>query len=244
MGNYTVYMHISPSNKRYIGITSQKEINIRWQNGYGYKHNKYFTNAINKYGWDSFQHIIIARGLDEEEAKWLEIELIREWDSINPNKGYNISFGGDTGNHLKGENHPMYGKNPRDYMSEEAKKEHDRKISEAMKGKQHTKRTRKKISKSKKGSIPWNKGKTNIYSEETRKKISEANKGKNTGKNNPCAKSVICVTTNMIFTTVKEGTEYYNCNNISLCCKGRRKSAGKLSDGTKLVWRFIEIIEL
>ena len=60
--NYTVYMHISPSNKRYIGITSTK-IEERWRNGKGYKHNKHFTNAINKYGWDNFEHIIIAKDL-------------------------------------------------------------------------------------------------------------------------------------------------------------------------------------
>ena len=31
---------------------------------------------------------------------------------------------------------------------------------------------------------------------------------------------------------------------IVRCCKNKQKSAGKLSDGTKLVWRYIEIIEL
>lgn len=31
---YTIYKHISPSNKAYIGITSQQP-NKRWQNGYG-----------------------------------------------------------------------------------------------------------------------------------------------------------------------------------------------------------------
>lgn len=44
---WKVYMHTSPSNKRYIGITKRK-VNKRWQNGNGYKHNTYFTNAIKK----------------------------------------------------------------------------------------------------------------------------------------------------------------------------------------------------
>ena len=92
---WTVYMHISPSNKRYIGITS-KEPKKRWGlDGRKYHHNKHFINAIEKYGWDNFQHIIVAKGLDEETAKWLEIELIREWDTTNPNKGYNVSPGGN-----------------------------------------------------------------------------------------------------------------------------------------------------
>ena len=97
--NYIVYMHISPNNKRYIGLTCQKP-EYRWNNGKGYKHNEYFTNAINKYGWDNFEHIIIAKGLTEDEAKWLEIELIREWDSMNRDKGYNLTKGGEGANGL------------------------------------------------------------------------------------------------------------------------------------------------
>jgi very-short-patch-repair endonuclease len=36
---------------------------------------------------------------------------------------------------------------------------------------------KQKLSKARKGKIPWNKGKKNVYSEETRRKISEAQKG-------------------------------------------------------------------
>lgn len=216
MNNYTVYIHISPSDKRYIGITSRKP-EYRWSNGKGYKNNKYFTNAINKHGWNNFQHIIIARGLSEEEAKWLEIQLIREWDSTNLNKGYNITLGGESGNGympseerkrelselFKGENNPNYGK----HLSEETRK----KLSEAHKGK--------------------------IISEKTRKKMSESRKG----KNHPQAKTAICITTGKIFHTTKEGAKYYNCSNhIPECCKGKIKSCGKLPDGTKLVWMYLE----
>lgn len=56
---YTVYMHVSPSGKRYIGITSQK-VEKRWANGKGYKTQQYFYRAIKKYGWNNFQHIIVA----------------------------------------------------------------------------------------------------------------------------------------------------------------------------------------
>lgn len=45
------------------------------------------------------------------------------------------------------------------------------------KRKPFTEETRKKISESHKGRIPWNKGKKNIYSEDTLKKLSAANKG-------------------------------------------------------------------
>lgn len=54
-------------------------------------------------------------------------------------------------------------------------------ISESLKGTSRTPFTeehRRKLSESKKGIIPWNKGKHDIYSEETRRKMGEANKGK------------------------------------------------------------------
>lgn len=46
--NYTVYIHITPNNKYYVGITS-KDVNIRWRNGNGYSNNSHFFNTINKY---------------------------------------------------------------------------------------------------------------------------------------------------------------------------------------------------
>ena len=176
--NYTVYMHISPSGKRYIGITSL-EPKRRWRSGKGYPNNEHFTSAIEKYGWDNFEHIIIAKGLSEEEAKWLEIKLIREWDSVNQDKGYNISLGGDG----------TSGMNPRDYMTEEAKRERDRKASESMKGKNKGKNPRdsmteeakieqgRKISEAHKGKNHHMYGEH--HSEETKRKIGESRKGKN-----------------------------------------------------------------
>ena len=44
-----------------------------------------------------------------------------------------------------------------------------------------------------------------------------------------------------MFYLVKEGAEYYNCNNSNIikCCKGTKETCGKLLDGTKLQWRYI-----
>ena len=101
MNNYKVYVHINKANgKRYFGVTKQ-DVNKRWKNGKGYPNNKYFTKDINKYGWENFEHIVIAKGLTEEEAKWLEIELIREWDTSNREYGYNKSLGGESINGYK-----------------------------------------------------------------------------------------------------------------------------------------------
>lgn len=88
-----LYMHISPSGKKYIGITKQKPLN-RWKNGEGYKRNEYFYRAILKYGWDNFEHRILYSDLSEEEANQKEYELIKLYDLTNPQKGYNLRAGG------------------------------------------------------------------------------------------------------------------------------------------------------
>ena len=91
---YTVYVHTSPSKKKYVGITKQK-VKERWRNGKGYNSNIYFSNAVEKYGWDNFKHEIIAENLSEKDAKLLEIRLIKEFKSDNRQFGYNITKGGD-----------------------------------------------------------------------------------------------------------------------------------------------------
>lgn len=98
---YCVYKHTSPSNKVYIGITFNPK--RRWYDGNGYLHKrkdgKYnqplFARAILKYGWDNFTHEILEDNLSKEQACELEKKYIQEYDSTNPQKGYNISFGGD-----------------------------------------------------------------------------------------------------------------------------------------------------
>lgn len=91
---YTVYVHISPSKKYYVGLTSLKP-NFRWgRNGHGYQ-SQYFSRAIRKYGWDNFEHIIVAEELPKEEACTLEKMLINALQSNNHKYGYNITDGGD-----------------------------------------------------------------------------------------------------------------------------------------------------
>ena len=90
---YTVYCHTNKINgKKYIGITSQKP-EKRWgTNGRNYKGQK-FHNAIEKYGWDNFEHELLFNNLTEQSAKDKEIELIRTYNTQR--NGYNISSGGD-----------------------------------------------------------------------------------------------------------------------------------------------------
>jgi very-short-patch-repair endonuclease/predicted RNA-binding Zn-ribbon protein involved in translation (DUF1610 family) len=55
-------------------------------------------------------------------------------------------------------------------------------------------------------------------------------------------KSVICLTTGVIYNSIVEATRMNGANrsHISDCCNGKRKSSGKLKDGTKLKWAYVK----
>lgn len=120
---YTVYLHRNKINQKvYIGITSQ-DCNARWRReGQGYKQQPKFYHAIEKYGWDNFEHIILFTNLTKELAEQKEIELIKLYNSIE--NGYNIYPGGNLINH-----------------TEETKQ----KLSQIMKGKKHTEIAKQKM---------------------------------------------------------------------------------------------------
>lgn len=136
-GNYCVYIHTSPNGKMYVGQTRQKP-EYRWNNGNGYlsknKHGKYsqpaLAHAIIKYGWDNFEHEIVASNLTKEEADNFEKLLIKKLNTMDSRYGYNLREGGQNSE-----------------ISEETRK----KISETLKGNILSEETRKKMSESRKG---------------------------------------------------------------------------------------------
>lgn len=145
-GTYCVYCHTNKTNnKRYVGITKLAPPK-RWCAGKGYCTQPKFYRAIEKYGWDGFDHEIIANNLTEDEAKNFEILLIQKLDCIK--NGYNTSRGGDSGNcieytpemrakcseRFRGENNPRYGIK----LDDETK----RKISESLMGRKIPEQTR------------------------------------------------------------------------------------------------------
>ena len=91
---WTIYMHKNKKNRKvYIGVTGQIP-EYRWGvNGNGY-HDGRFRNAINKYGWEGFEHIILYEGLTKEGAERHEVRLIQKYDSTHRDKGYNNAVGG------------------------------------------------------------------------------------------------------------------------------------------------------
>lgn len=89
---YLLYYHKTPSGKYYVGITHHKNPNRRWQNGFGYKRQVKFYNAIIKYGWSNIEHCVIKSDLDLDTACALEKEYIQQYNSIE--NGYNVDLGG------------------------------------------------------------------------------------------------------------------------------------------------------
>ena len=92
--SWTVYAHITPDGKMYIGMTGIKPWR-RWGYGHHYKKMPVFYNAIQKYGWENIQHEIIASGLTKDEASHMEKLLIEKLDLTNPDYGYNIMIGNE-----------------------------------------------------------------------------------------------------------------------------------------------------
>ena len=89
---WSVYMHTTPEKKVYIGATSIPP-KVRWNYGYGYRRSPFYE-TIKQFGWNNIDHTVIDTGLSEEEAYNLERQLIEEYDSTNPEKGYNRAIGG------------------------------------------------------------------------------------------------------------------------------------------------------
>lgn len=173
---------------------------------------------------------ILHKNIDEDTAFGLEIYYIWLYRDVIGYELCNLTDGGEG----------TSGLNPIERMSDVKRKERSNKLREAnigennpmfgmcgdknpFYGKQHTDEVKEKISKA-------NKGRSFKRTEENKMKISKARK-----------KKVICITTNEIFDSAQEASIYYNLDKgaVSKCCRGKQKTAGKLTDGTKLVWKYL-----
>lgn len=72
---YTVYRHLFPNGKTYIGITRQTPED-RWQDGFGYQKNRKMFGDIVRFGWNNIEHQVLASGLSYGDAMAMERNLI------------------------------------------------------------------------------------------------------------------------------------------------------------------------
>lgn len=205
---YTVYQHKNKINgKIYIGITMQ-EPEQRWgSNGINYKSSPHFYSAIQKYGWDNFEHNILFQNLTKEEACKKEQELIAEYNSMDRDFGYNSTSGGESFTMNKETKQKisqalMGNKNGLGHPCSEEKK---KKISEAQKGRQLTEEHKQKLSEAaKKRHTPC--------SEQAKESIRKASH----------KKPIYCEELDQIFESVQECARQLNlyATNISKACRG------------------------
>jgi group I intron endonuclease len=118
---------------------------------HSYASNNYLiSKAIRKYGWDNFQSSVLKETDDRE----IEKKFIREYQSNDPTKGYNLTDGGEgTVGYIPSEEtrEKMRAKK----LGRKLTSEHCQKISESNKGRVFTTETREKISKKSKGRQTW-----------------------------------------------------------------------------------------
>lgn len=247
--NYCVYKHTTPSGKVYIGLTGNtpKE---RWDSGHGYRNNPHFWNAIKLYGWKNINHEILYTNLTKEEAGEIERQLIAEYDSKNPDNGYNQLEGGTFGytfSHTEEAKHKI---------SEAAKhlwesETHRLRMSAAQSGennpfygKHHTAEAREKLKKWH-AEHPLSKDQIKIKVERMR----EANLGRKMNRSsveksarakwkpiNQYTKDGEFVKT---WDSAKEACEtlHINKSTVCQCCKGIKPSAGGY------IWRYADTQE-
>lgn len=252
-------MHINKTNqKRYIGVT-KKPPQKRWGlNGINYKKQSYFYNAIQKYGWDNFEHIVVKENLSKTEAFELEKEYIKKYSSNNHDYGYNICSGGIGGCGLCGELNPMYGVSVKDRMDSQTYE----KWLLSHQTQDHTKFYKKVIclttmevfESSKFASDKYKIQRSDINSccngkLYTAGKHPETQKEmvwqfyddylKNKEKPNKKTISVYCTTTHELFKRATDAAKKYNLNpsGITLCCQGKQTYCGMM-DGVVLQWMY------
>lgn len=266
---WCVYIHRNMINdKAYIGVTNQNPEDRWGKNGNGYAEDQpVIHNAIQKYGWNNFEHIIFADNLTSTEAYCMEVQLIALFQTNccrhrHPERGYNCTDGGEgvLGTSITEEtrkkmslkakerlkdptNHPMYGV-------------HRYGIDGPHYGKMHSNESKQKMSESRKGKCC---GEDNpmygkCHSDEVRRIMSEHHadfRGEKhprfgrtetyIGIHNGKSRHVYCVEFNQIFVTITEAYKVVGVQNISLCCRGIRKSAGKCPNTQQpLHWLYVE----
>lgn len=168
MNKWSIYIHMSPNGKVYVGQTCRKP-KRRWGNGSGYKTQVLFYRAIVKYGWNSFEHKILFENLSKLDADLIETDLIYYYKKIS--KSYNITDGGAGVTGFK--------------ISEEKRQELSKRMrgeKNPFYGKRHSDETKKRFSETRRGRSSPNKGKK--MSLEFCKKNSEAHMGISKGEKN------------------------------------------------------------
>nr|DAH18423.1 MAG TPA: intron associated endonuclease [Caudoviricetes sp.] len=210
---FSVYIHENKVNgKVYIGMTSQDPPQRWGRNGCKYKSSPHFYSAIQKYGWDNFEHRVLFENMTREEATKKEIELIEQYCSIDRRYGYNSTSGGEccSMNDETRQKMSIAMRGNKNNMGHHCNENTKRKISQAHKGRVLTEEHKHKLSEAaKRRHTPC--------SEEKREKISA---------HYPNKRRVYCKELDAVYESVQECGRVLGipATSISKLCKGRGKT--------------------
>ena len=223
--------------KYYVGQTVRTISDRAGKDGRGYhwadpNYNNKFTNSIRKWGWESFESRVLEE-VYEEDLDELEKFYIEQFDSFK--NGYNSTLGGEG----------TRGHNPYANKTEEEMKEIKEKKGKSMKKIFEDPKTREKCASHGENHPMYGKG----YKISGEKNGMYGKGYKIKGEKNPKAKGVYCNELNIVFSYLKLAEKY--CINIlnskigpiREVCDGKRNFTGKLTDGTKLTWNWLEDVD-
>lgn len=246
---FYIYCHTAPNGKRYIGQTCQKP-ERRWGEGRGYRGQEHFKRAIDKYGWDNFEHVVLCSVSSKADADFLEQWFIEKWDTFNSEHGYNHTKGGggNLGHKLSTE---AIAKLRQANMGRTLSGDHRKKISTTLKRKyasgeiqvvSMSEDARAKLSSDRMGKGNPMYGRH--QSDEVRKRIGAASRGKkrpdewkqniSEGRRNSklikrCSVFQFTLDGELVgsFESLKDAQEQtgYAAPNIGSCCRGKYKQA-------------------
>jgi group I intron endonuclease len=185
--------------------------------------------AFRKHGFEKFDWTIIYYAKDKNDLDETEKYYIKFFKTMSPKHGYNMTYGGEGGQHPIEIKQKISKSLQGRIFSDETRK----KLSLSLKGKytkersswwgrKHTDDERKKIGDAQKGD------KNHMYGKkataETRKKMSASHKGELHWNH----KKVICVNTKVVYISAIDASEKTGVDNSSIgkCCKGQRNNAG------------------
>ena len=212
---WLIYCHLNKINgKRYIGLTKHStNLEKRWRGGLGYlnNHHKVFSAAIEKYGWENFDHIIL-----ETNLKSLEEANVREQYWIS----YYHSYVGDP--QCWGYNSTMGGDGPKGRLMSDEEREYRRQLKLGTKASEDT---RRKMSQTRKGKKQNMTAKKLAACQMAQQAMSQARR-----------KKIKCIETDIIYESITAASVATGIpkETISACLNGRLKTAWKLH------WIFIE----
>jgi len=220
MENFKIYKHTNLLNEKvYIGQTKQR---VGARRSQGYKHNKHFSSAIKKYGWENFDTTVLESNLNQKQADTLETSYIISYEATNREKGYNKTLGGE---------HPTISNESRKIRGARL-----RKLAIARRGIPLSEEHKRKISESRKGKCVGGEHPNykRVLPAEELERLRKANLGRLSGVN----REIIQLDLNSEFikewNSAKKAGESLNIDisTITKCCRGKRKTAGNFK------WRY------